>query len=375
MQLVYPSKKEAKKILDFVPSLQFSHPFSFGNTLIHGENLDALSILLHKYNMCGKVDLIYIDPPFATNGIFTIGKEHTATVSASMKDAVAYEDTLVGEAFLEFLRERLIIASHLLSDQGSIYLHIDYKIGHYVKIVMDEIFGVKNFRNDITRIKCNPKNFSRKAYGNIKDSILFYSKTTTPIWNEAFVPYSSKDIEKLYKKIDATGEAYTTVPLHAPGETKDGLTGLEFKGVKPPKGRHWRTSPLELEKLDVAGLIEWSANGVPRRKIFLKDREQKGKKMQDIWEFKDSQSPTYPTEKNLDLLKSIIATSSNENSIVLDFFCGSGTALLAAQQLNRKWIGIDKSEHAIETVKKRFAELQCPLFSDNRFDFITMIEK
>lgn len=226
--------------------------------------------------MVGKVDLIYIDPPFATNGTFTIGKNRTSTISGSSEDDIAYTDTLVGEDFFEFLRERLILARELLSEQGSIYLHIDYKIGHYVKIIMDEVFGSENFRNDITRIKCNPKNFSRKAYGNIKDLILFYSKSKNPIWNEPYIPYSEEDIAKLYKKIDENGRAYTTVPLHAPGETKDGVTGGEFKGIKPPKGRHWRTAPAELEKLDEQGLIEWSANGVPRRKIFAE--EQKGKK-------------------------------------------------------------------------------------------------
>ena len=371
MQLIYPNKKEKQEIINLKSSRQFSIPFVGNNTLIHGENFDALSILLHEYNMSGKVDLIYIDPPFATNGIFTVGKERTSTISSSSSDAVAYEDRIVGEAFLEFLRERLIMAHELLSEQGSIYLHIDYKIGHYVKIIMDEVFGVENFRNDITRIKCNPKNFSRKAYGNIKDLILFYSKTENPIWREPFIPYSQKDIERLYRKIDEEGKAYTTVPLHAPGETKDGNTGGEFKGIKPPKGRHWRTSPLELEKLDEAGLIEWSANGVPRKKIFA--TEQKGKKMQDIWEFKDNQYPIYPTEKNLDLLKTIVKTSSNENSIVMDFFCGSGASLQAAQDMGRKWIGIDKSEIAIEAVKKRFATVQCPLLDENTFDFITLV--
>ncbi|MDD7450575.1 MAG: site-specific DNA-methyltransferase, partial [Treponema sp.] len=277
-----------------------------------------------------------------------------------------------GEEFLEFLRERLILARELLSEQGSIYLHIDYKIGHYVKIIMDEVFGSENFRNDITRIKCNPKNFSRKAYGNIKDLILFYSKSKNPIWNEPYVPYSEEDIAKLYKKIDENGRAYTTVPLHAPGETKDGVTGGEFKGIKPPKGRHWRTAPVELEKLDEQGLIEWSTNGVPRRKIFAS--EQKGKKMQDIWDFKDYQYPVYPTEKNLDLLKHIVKTSSNENSIVMDFFCGSGTTLCAAQELGRKWIGIDKSEQAIKIAKKRLSEIQNSLFSENKFDYIVLEE-
>ena len=368
MELLYPNKKNQKEILDFTPRCHLSHSFENKNSLIQGNNFDILAILLHNYNMSGKIDLIYIDPPFATNGTFTIGKERASTISRSFKDDIAYTDTLIGEEFLEFLRERLIIAHELLSKKGSIYLHIDYKIGHYVKIIMDEIFGTDNFRNDITRIKCNPKNFSRKAYGNIKDLILFYSKTSKPIWNEPFVPYSKEDICRLYKKVDKNGQAYTTVPLHAPGETKNGVTGNKFKGIEPPKGRHWRTSPEELEKLDEQGLIEWSANGVPRRKIFAK--EQKGKRMQDIWDFKDYQYPVYPTEKNLDLLKHIIKTSSNENSIVMDFFCGSGTTLLAAQELGRKWIGIDQSEQAITIAKNRLENMQDKLFTEGKFDFI-----
>ena len=258
------------------------------NLLIQGNNLDALIFLRDKRGMAGKIDLVYIDPPFATGGEFrTDGNGRVATISSSAKGIVAYSDKLKGEAFINFLRKRIAVIYDLLSDRGSFYLHIDYKIGHYVKIIMDEVFGSENFRNDITRIKCNPKNFSRKAYGNIKDLILFYSKSKNPIWNEPYVPYLEEDIAKLYKKIDENGRAYTTVPLHAPGETKDGVTGGEFKGIKPPKGRHWRTSPAELEKLDKQGLIEWSTNGVPRRKIFAS--EQKGKKMQDIWDFKDYQ--------------------------------------------------------------------------------------
>lgn len=373
MELIYSGKKSEKEVLKLSSMAHFSIPYAHNNSLINGNNLEVLSILLHEYKLNGKVDLIYIDPPFATNGTFTIGKDRTSTISGSSEDDIAYTDTLVGEEFLEFLRERLILARELLSEQGSIYLHIDYKVGHYVKIIMDEVFGSENFRNDISRIKCNPKNFSRKAYGNIKDLILFYSKSKNPIWNEPYVPYSEEDIAKLYKKVDENGRAYTTVPLHAPGETKDGVTGGEFKGIKPPKGRHWRTAPVELEKLDEQGLIEWSTNGVPRRKIFAS--EQKGKKMQDIWDFKDYQYPVYPTEKNLDLLKHIVKTSSNENSIVMDFFCGSGTTLCAAQELGRKWIGIDKSEQAIKVAKKRLSEIQNSLFSENKFDSIVLEEK
>lgn len=373
MELTYDGKKSKKEILETLPQANFSKMIpEKENILINGDNLEALRILVHNSNLNGKIDLIYIDPPFATNGIFTINEERTSTISSSMKDEIAYTDNLLGEEFLEFLRERLLLARELLSDRGSIYLHIDYKIGHYVKIIMDEIFGAENFRNDITRIKCNPKNFSRKAYGNIKDLILFYSKTNNPIWNEPFVPFSEEDKVRLYKKIDAQGRFYTTVPLHAPGETKDGVTGGTFKGMLPPKGRHWRTSPAELEKLDEQGLIEWSKNGVPRRKIFAD--EQRGKKLQDIWDFKDYQYPVYPTEKNLDLLKLIVQTSSNLESLVMDFFCGSGTTLVAAQKLGRRWIGIDKSEKAIEVVEKKLIDENSMLFNNN-YKIIEITEK
>ncbi len=350
MFLDYKNKKTEKEIIENVEIVDFDKSFKVGeNYLIKGDNLPILKTLVKKYKL--KVDLIYIDPPFSTNNVFKIGDKRANTISSKTDDKIAYSDNLKGPEFLEFLRERLIFAREILSEEGSIYLHIDYKIGHYVKILMDEIFGIENFRNDITRIKCNPKNFARNAYGNIKDLILFYSKSKTPIWNNPKVPYSIDDIEKLFSKIDKNGRHYTTIPLHAPGETKNGETSREFKGIKPPIGRHWRCSPSELEELDKAGLIEWSKNGVPRKIIYADEKD--GKKMQDIWEYKDPQYPVYPTEKNIDLLKSIISASSNEESYILDFFCGSGTALLAANQLNRKWIGIDSSDSAIQVSQKK----------------------
>lgn len=339
------------------------------NKLIQGENLPILKTLLKNYKLQGKVDLIYIDPPFATNGYFKIGENRANTISKSNGDSIAYSDTLIGDKFLEFLRHRLIFLRELMSDKGSIYLHIDYKIGHYVKIIMDDIFGKKNFRNDITRVKCNPKNFVRKAYGNTKDLILFYSKSENHVWNDPIIPFTEADIIRLFRKTDKTGRKYTTIPLHAPGETANGKTGQQWRGIKPPEGRHWRSGPKILEQLDKKGLIEWSPTGVPRKKIYLDER--KGKKMQDIWEFKDPQYPSYPTEKNLDLLKFIIKASSNERSLVLDCFCGSGTTLVAAQELDRNWIGIDKSEYAIKIAKKRLAEIPSHLFSKVDYELLS----
>lgn len=343
------------------------------NLLIQGNNIFGLNYLLNEKKLKGKIDLVYIDPPFATGGNFTITDGRASTISNSRKGDIAYTDTLKGQDFIEFLRERLILIKELLSEQGSIYLHIDYKIGHYVKVMMDEIFGIENFKNDITRIKCNPKNFDRIGYGNIKDLILFYTKTSTPIWNEPREKYTEKDIEKLFPKQNEQGRRYTTVPIHAPGETENGKSNLAFKGILPPKGRHWRVDVETLEQWDKDGLIEWSTNGNPRKIIFVDERE--GKRVQDIWEYKDPQYPTYPTEKNANMLDLIVRTSSNENSIVLDCFCGSGTTLKSAQINNRKWIGIDQSEHAIKATKEKLEQIEGDLFiAKPDYEFIELNE-
>ncbi len=339
------------------------------NLLIKSDNIIGLNYLLENRGLEGKIDLVYIDPPFATGGNFTITDGRASTISNSKNGALAYSDKLVGKDFIEFLRTRLELIKLLLSEQGSIYLHIDYKIGHYVKVMMDEVFGIENFRNDITRIKCNPKNFDRLGYGNIKDLILFYTKSSNPIWNEPREKYTQKDIEKLFPKRDKAGRRYTTVPIHAPGETENGKSNQPFKEMLPPKGRHWRTAIETLEKWDSEGLLEWSSTVNPRKIIFADERN--GKRVQDVWEYKDPQYPTYPTEKNSDMLDLIVLTSSNTNSIVLDCFCGSGTTLKSAQINGRQWIGIDQSEHAIRATSEKLKTIKHDLFiADPTYEFI-----
>ena len=369
MFLEYPNKIPENEILKRNINIEFDRRIKKQNILFFGDNFEILKKLLFEEGYKGKIDLVYIDPPFATNTKFKMGEDRVSTISSSYNDQIAYEDTLNGYRFLEFLRQRLILIRELLSDKGSIYLHIDYKIGHYVKIIMDEIFGIENFRNDITRIKCNPKNFKRDAYGNIKDMILFYSKGKNPIFNDPREPYSKEDIKRLFPKIDKNGRRYTTIPLHAPGETKDGETGREWRGIKPPKGRHWRSKPEILEELDKQGLIEWSENGNPRKIIYAD--EKGGKKKQDIWDYKDTQYPIYPTEKNLEMIRDIVLASSNSNSIVMDCFCGSGGTLKVATDLGRNWIGIDNSKKAIEVTKKRLESCKSNLFLNQmEYDFI-----
>ena len=351
MEISYKNKKSISDILKNSQSFELEDVcFNGRSILVKGDNFKGLSFLLHN-GYEGKIDLIYIDPPFNTNQDFCVSEERRQSVSMPKCGNIAYSDKYPLEEYLEFIRERAVLMYKLLSEQGSLYFHIDTKMGHYCKLILDEIFGRENFRNDITRIKSNPKNFSRSAYGNEKDVILFYAKNAGKnIWNNITNPLTEEEIKKRYTKKDERGY-YTTIPLHAPGETNNGSTGQPWRGMTPPKGRHWRTDPKEFDRLDSEGLIEWSATGNPRIKKYAKDH--KGKKIQDIWTFKDPQYPTYPTQKNEQMIRQIIAQSSNEDSIILDCFAGGGTTLVAAQNMNRKWIGIDNAEESIRTINGR----------------------
>ncbi len=338
--------------------------FKNGRLLILGNNLDVLKELKSIHSVTEKVKLVYIDPPFGTKQLFNITDHRVATISRANGGRIAYSDELFGNDYLEFLAERLGLIRDLMADDGSIYVHIDTKMGHYVKCVMDDIFGQDHFINDITRIKCNPKNFQRKGYGNIKDIILFYSKTDEYIWNN---PRESIDIEldPRFRSVDDKGRRYTTTPLHAPGETLNGATGKPWRGMSPPAGRHWRYPPEVLEELDRKGLIEWSSTGNPRKKLYADDIKKAGVKVQDVWKYKDPQNPKYPTEKNLEMLKMIIQASSNKGDIVMDAFCGSGATLIAAEALRRHYIGIDSSKDAMNLAKKK-------LFN---YNFYTLTDK
>ena len=325
------------------------------NKLIFGDNARVLKYL--EKNLSERPKLVYIDPPFATKQTFSKGESKTQTISRSENGVTAYNDFLTGKRYLEFLRKRLVFLKRILAEEGSIYVHIGDEAVSYVKIIMDEIFGEKNCKNNITRIKCNPKNFERRAYGNFKDNILFYTKSNESIWNGSWESLSEDEIKRRFSKKNKKGERYTTTPLHAPGES-NGKTGKKWKGLKPGEGRHWRYNPKKLSKLDKEGKIEWSSNGNPRLIRYAKESIRKGKKRQDVWKFKDPQHPSYPTQKNKHLLKEVIKASSNEDDIVLDAFCGSGATLIAAEELNRRWIGIDSSKVAIKQVIENFKQLK-----------------
>ena len=319
------------------------------NFLFYGDNLPIMAKLLDDRKIAGKVRLVYLDPPYSTQTAFH-----------SRKLSHAYEDNLTGAEFIEFLRARLILLRELLAEDGSIYLHLDEKMIFHIKVIMDEIFGLSNYKNCIVRKKCNPKNYTRKKYGNISDYILFYTKSDQYVWNRPIEPWTEDRALKEYQYIEEkTGRRYKKVPIHAPG-VRNGETGKPWRGMLPPPGKHWQYTPQKLDMLDAEGKIYWSPNGNPRRKVYLD--ENPGVSVQDIWlDYRDAYNQNikitgYPTEKNPELLKRIIEASSNPDDIVLDCFSGSGTTLEIAHRLGRRWIGIDNSVEAMRTVLDRFAK-------------------
>jgi len=353
--IAYDGKENEAAILHTPPAelislwpRQRNYSKEFQNRLYYGDNLPILSSLLRDEKVKGHVRLVYIDPPFATTSVFQ---------TRGLIDA--YSDLLSGANYLEFLRKRLILLRGLLADDGSIFVHLDENMAFQVKVVMDEVFGRKNFRNWITRKKCNPKNYTRKTFGKVSDYLLFYSKTDNYVWHRPVDVWTPERSLKEYQYAEeGTGRKYKKVPIHAPG-VRNGETGKPWRGMSPPPGKHWQYTPAKLDEMEARGEIYWSPTGNPRRKIYLDDSA--GVPVQDIWlDFRDAHNQNihitgYPTEKNPALLARIIEAASNPGDIVLDCFCGSGTTMAAASALGRKWIGIDNSPEAIPTVLKRFA--------------------
>ncbi|MHB1675151.1 MAG: site-specific DNA-methyltransferase [Acidobacteriaceae bacterium] len=348
VELSYPGKRSLNEILSAPPgTFQAVKSGSANKRLYFAENLSTLAALADDKSVYGNVRLVYIDPPYATQTVFQ-----------SRKLTHAYEDVFQTVQYIDFLRERLALLHRILAEDGSIYVHIDDKMLFHVKLVMDEIFGAENYRNCITRKKCNPKNYTRKTFGNVADYILFYTKSDNYIWNRQVEPWTAERAKEYQYVEEGTGRLFMKVPVHAPG-IRNGETGKPWRGKMPPPGKHWQFQPATLDEFDAKGEIYWSSNGNPRRKVYFD--QSSGIPVQDIWmDFRDAHNQNipitgYPTEKNLDLLKRIVQASSNPGDIVLDCFAGSGTTLAAADMLSRAWIGIDNSPEALRTMLHRFA--------------------
>jgi adenine-specific DNA-methyltransferase len=313
---------------------------------VFGDNLPVMRSLLEDDNIAGQVRLIYIDPPYSTG--FTFESSHVGK---------AYEDWLSGADYLEGLRQRLILLRELLAQDGSIYVHLDRNMVFPAKLIMDELFGEKNFHNLISRVKCNPKNYTSRQFGDECDYLLFYTKSRNYVWNHPVEPWPEAEGLREYPYIeDGTGRRFKKVPCHLPG-VRNGATGGEWRGRKPPPGKHWVNSPDRLEELDRQGRIYWSSSGNPRRKLYLD--EALGRRLPNFWyEFRDTQNQNarvtgFPTEKNREMMGLIVQASSEPDDLVLDAYAGSGTTLEAAGICGRAWIGVDNSLPAVKTALRR----------------------
>lgn len=329
------------------------------NMVVFGDNLQFLKTCfkneddLIKDKVKGKVKLIYIDPPFGTASDFDANTGQ-----------IAYADKAKGADFVEFIRRRLLVAKELLSRDGSIFIHLDYKKVHYIKIALDEIFGENNFRNEIIWKRkggsANPQN----RLGVVTDSILWYSKTDNLQISQQFT-LESDEVKKYIKERFCNKDEFGNNYMLAPIERNESL-GLrenlryEYNGYIPKWG--WMVSKEKLIEFDSLNKLFWNKNGRPNRKVYLD--EYQGQPIQNLWNDifvinpMSNERLDYPTQKPEDLLKRAILLSTNENDLILDFFGGSGTTAAVAEKLGRRWITCDIGKLSFYTIQKRLLQIQ-----------------
>lgn len=356
------------------------------NQLYYGDNL----AILRKYIPAESVDLIYLDPPFNSNRNYNIlFKEESG--KDSQAQMIAFDDTwhwdyvaentytelishaqpqiakMIGAfrdflgtnqmlAYLVMMTVRLIELHRVLKPTGSLYLHCDPTASHYLKIVLDMVFGAENFRNEIVWKRTNSKSLAFTRFANNHDIIFSYSKSSQWVWHPQYLSHNPDYIEKFYRYIEQeTGRKYMLADLTNPNKNRPNLT-YEFLGVT----RVWRWTKERMQEAYRQGLVIQNQPGtVPRLKRYLD--EQKGNLADDVWDILPIQAQAaerlgYPTQKPIALLERIIQTSSNPGDVVLDPFAGCGTAIVAAEKLKRKWIGIDITHLAIALLKYRLKD-------------------
>jgi DNA modification methylase len=387
-RLEYAGKMKREQVLAETPAAPWQlvrrfaedrpHGDGWRNLLVWGDNLLALRELLadqqgaNHYGTKGKIKLIYIDPPFATKQDF-------------MKDSEkAYRDKVLGSQFIEFLRKRLILLREILADDGSIYVHLDQKKGHYIKAVLDEIFGEPLFQNEIAWKRQSAKSGafdSLGQYGRIHEAILYYTKSDNFIWNQQYSPYTSSYINTWYRFIDPiTRKRYRLSDLTAQGPRRGdsgGPLSLNGETVRPSRNRHWalgievgESIQDAMDRLVNTGRIHHEPGNMPQYKRYLD--EMPGVMLQDIWTDIPPVAPQgaeridYPTQKPEQLLERIIKASSNEGDIVLDCFAGSGTTPATAEKLGRRWIAMDCGKLGIYTVQKRMYSLTSSIGAEKK---------
>jgi len=295
--------------------------------------------------------------------------DDTFTKQPNVLEELAYRDTWGkgADSFIAMIYERLALMHGLLADNGSIYVHLDYRMIHFVRTVLDEIFGKNCFTNEVIWKRSLPHNDS-KRFGSIHDSILYYRKSEKSVFNQQHTGLDEDYIKSHYNLVDENGRNYQLTSLAATGAGPSRIFG--DKEIAPPKGNHWRYSQENIDALLKEGRIVFTSTGNPRYKRYLD--EMKGPALQTIWNdvlpvnSQAIERVDYPTQKPEALLDRIIQSSSNEGDLVADFFAGSGTTLAVAEKLGRKWIGSDLGKFAIHTTRKRMIGVQRELKAKNK---------
>jgi len=357
------------------------------NTLYYGDNLD----ILRRYVADESVDLVYLDPPFNSNANYNVlFKEHSGEQAASQ--IRAFEDTwtwsmeaelaleamiveggqvsvamqsfrkLLGTsnmmAYLSMMAPRLVELRRVLKPTGSIYLHCDPTASHYLKLLMDAVFGAERFRNEVVWKRSFGHGDSRKNMGRSHDVLLYYTKSNTYTLNRFFHAHDQKYLDTFFRFTDERG-VYKRENLNSPSP-RPNLT-YPYKGYDPPE-MGWRVNLERMQQLDAEGRLYFPPKkaGRIKKKVYLHELE--GQPMTDMWSdiqglsAPDRERLGYPTQKPLALLERIVLASSNEGDVVLDPFCGCGTAIDAAQKLGRRWIGIDVTYLAIALIRRRLRD-------------------
>jgi adenine-specific DNA-methyltransferase len=342
------------------------------NKLIWGDNKLILSslksgALRRQIEDAGGLKLIYIDPPFDVGADFSmdieIGSE-TFHKEPNLLEQIAYRDTWGrgADSFIAMIYERLILMRDLLSNDGSIYVHLDSRVNSYVRVTLEEIFGKENFVNEIVWKRSDAKSDANQGsthYSRIQDTILFFRRGANAIWNPQYVPLGSEYVEGFYKHKDATGRLYKLENMLGPGGAAKGNPVYEVMGVTRP----WRYSKERMQSLIEAGLvIQTNPGTVPMQKKYLD--ESKGVQLGTWWDDISmirgwsGEKSGYKTQKPEALIDRILKVSSNEGDLVADFFCGSGTTAAVAEMLGRKWIAADLGKFGVHTTRKRLIQVQ-----------------
>jgi DNA modification methylase len=351
------------------------------NKLIWGENKLILSSLKNgplreEIETQGGIKLIYIDPPFDVGADFSMDIEignDTFTKKPNILEEIAYRDTWGkgADSFLAMIYERLVLMRDLLADDGSIYVHCDWRVNSHLRLVLDEIFGNALYINEITWKRRTGTASSNNGYGVQTDSILYFAKTSDRIFSPQFRKegISKEEIEQKFNLVDENGKRYWSGDLGNPADRPN--LKYEYKGYKPPKNG-WAVSREVMEKWDVEGKLIFpkDKDGRIRRKMYLDDWQ--GFPAQNLWDDISPVQPQakekvdYPTQKPEALLERIIKASSNEGDLVVDVFCGSGTTAAVAEKLGRKWIVADLGKFGIHTTRKRMISVQRQLKAEGK---------